>query len=463
MTFKRFLACLILCLLCCIPLVGCGQAKIAAPGKTDAVVGNGSFAVTKGDYLYFTNGFMSLSDITLSNRNNKFVKGALYVTKLVDGELQVDEDGVLNNYEIITTKIAGYENSQLYIFGDYLYFVTPNTDKTITGGLDTGIAVFCRIKLDKSSDLQRVTATKGEDSGYQFEFYHKDSVTYLLIFEDSKLYRVECGKKIGKKTLVAENVASVAMPKRDNYAEQAKLYDKIYFTASLTEDEAKEHSGGNKICAYNIAENKISSPLRIGNATYSVINVVNNFLYFTYTDSEITTAYLYRVELDKIASDATPTQLGYVEYKSYFIFENNLVGCDKILGINDSTVHLITPNVKIPNVILSDNAEVLFIKNSEIFYRTSSNIVKYDVKSQISTNLLNLSDYDILTKDKNDKLKISVDSDGRFLYFNVLLTNKNGTSYYLHRLDMHTHTDYVYKTEFVGVYAEVDIPDEEEE
>ena len=100
---KKIFVCLILCLIT-LGLACCSNAKIDAPVQSDSVVGNGGSAVVKGDYLYFTNGYVSKTSITDSNRGNSYVNSALYVTKLVNGELVVDDNGAIIDYEMIFDK-----------------------------------------------------------------------------------------------------------------------------------------------------------------------------------------------------------------------------------------------------------------------------------------------------------------------------------------------------------------------
>ena len=82
-------------------LTGCGKKKGSdydAPKADARVYGNGGLAVTKGDYLYFLNGYRTYADVTkeekkLSNHEN-VVRGAIYRTKLsATGDLTVDENG----------------------------------------------------------------------------------------------------------------------------------------------------------------------------------------------------------------------------------------------------------------------------------------------------------------------------------------------------------------------------------
>ena len=123
---KKFLTAIFMCLVCCLVfLTGCGSKGFKDNPKTnDVVLDNGGYSVQKGDYIYFTNGFDEYT-----NASSSVTVGALYRAKVGDtnGYAQVDEDGYLQNAELITSRLVGYKYGGFYIFGDYIYYVTPIT------------------------------------------------------------------------------------------------------------------------------------------------------------------------------------------------------------------------------------------------------------------------------------------------------------------------------------------------
>ena len=126
---------------------GCGKTefKMEAPNAADyagAVASNGGFAVEKGNYIYFINGVESN---TADNTYGEVEKGALMrITKaqLAAGEYNkavtvVPSLFVSKNYE------AG-----IFIYGDYVYYATPTTDKNLEGKVENSYIDFKRAKLD---------------------------------------------------------------------------------------------------------------------------------------------------------------------------------------------------------------------------------------------------------------------------------------------------------------------------
>ena len=102
----------------CVFLTGCGDKGLKNNPPTDATVtSNGGMTVRKGDYLYFVNGHVD--ETTLGKKDNKngdVTKGAIYRTKLDNGDVSKDKDGFLNNVIIdnIESTIAKTNNFRYY-------------------------------------------------------------------------------------------------------------------------------------------------------------------------------------------------------------------------------------------------------------------------------------------------------------------------------------------------------------
>ena len=120
------------------------------PDANAVVYGNGGLAVQKGEYLYFVNGYINTADVGETNNYGDIDQSAIYRVKLTggkvvetnveydeDGNLKVDKTQAINDVDIIVPKVAGFEYSDLYIFGDYLYYTTPNNKKDNSGNILT--------------------------------------------------------------------------------------------------------------------------------------------------------------------------------------------------------------------------------------------------------------------------------------------------------------------------------------
>ena len=105
-------------------LCSCGFTPLSAmPALEDKVVGNGGVAVQKGDYVYFVDTVVDATALTKDdNTYNKVSEACIYRTKLVNGELDLDEKGILKSKELVVPKVVGFANTGLYIFDNYQSF-----------------------------------------------------------------------------------------------------------------------------------------------------------------------------------------------------------------------------------------------------------------------------------------------------------------------------------------------------
>ena len=127
--FSRIVICLLLCVFG-FSLAACDartpkEKAFTYPNATDTIVGNGGLAVQKGSYIYFVNGFKNITSDEVT-QNASYMHSSLMLTKLDGGELVLDDAGSINdnNFIIISSKLAGFNCTDLFIAGDYLYFVT---------------------------------------------------------------------------------------------------------------------------------------------------------------------------------------------------------------------------------------------------------------------------------------------------------------------------------------------------
>ena len=149
-------------------LAGCGDSSYKGddlsgyvPGA--AVESNGGFAVKQGDFVYFINGSESY---TAKNSYGDVVKGALMrisVSDLAKGD-----------YDNVKTVVPSLFSTQsikagVYIFGDYVYYATPTTDKNLDGEVENSSLDFKYAKLDGSeapSNYFFRISTSSSDSKY---------------------------------------------------------------------------------------------------------------------------------------------------------------------------------------------------------------------------------------------------------------------------------------------------------
>ncbi|MDE6000748.1 MAG: hypothetical protein K2G96_00265, partial [Clostridia bacterium] len=181
----------------------------------DKAVSNGGFVVEKGDYIYFINGRESN---TADNTFGSVVKGAIMrISK---------SDLAARNYSSVDTVVplvvySGNTNAGIYIYGDYIYYSTPSTEKNSNGEVLNDRLTFNRTKLD-GTDTNKDYFIQHSTNSLEYRYVEVDGVVYLLYVATSEsLYGTSCtnlhslNTQTGVNTVLAYNVSAVTFDSND--------------------------------------------------------------------------------------------------------------------------------------------------------------------------------------------------------------------------------------------------------
>lgn len=229
-------------------LAGCQSYKWGPVGTTDGnadVINNGSLAVQQGKYLYYINGMDATSNISKPEDNyfgKASVKGSIMKSEIA-------EDGSLKNTAVVVPKMfyTGYTSGGIYIFGDWIYYVTPTTKTDNSGVVQVDYLEYYRTKTD-GTETQQITMVEGSSVEYAF------TDDALLYYTSSTLYKVGyTADKVDKDaTVIAENVTDVLFNHASTYKKgQSSIEDYVYYTQSYDSDSLLN---GNKVYATNGGE-----------------------------------------------------------------------------------------------------------------------------------------------------------------------------------------------------------------
>ena len=287
MKFKKILATFCLALTVLV-LTGCSGIHLQEmPNTQDTVYGNGGTSVTKGDYIYYVNSYTSYEGLTKAdNETGKVTVGAIYRTKLENGEIKTDDNGNAQNCELVVSKIAGYEFTNLHIFDDYIYYATPNMEYAKDGSLNTSAVDFCRTKLD-GTDTQIIYTAKNYDSASSYEVYKIGSYIYLVVFEKDKLVKVEIASHIKSAVTLASDVTSVQFPKISTYVysdnvETTGTQGYVYYTRNFTKEQDgaydTENIKGNVLGRAHITDGS-KTERKDGSVKYELKDLTNNYIF----------------------------------------------------------------------------------------------------------------------------------------------------------------------------------------
>jgi hypothetical protein len=215
---KTFFA---LCLVAAV-LIGCSGESYrrepvpGGPAASEAESGNGGLTVKKGDYIYFING---MSSYTESNVFNKVIKGSICRRKIYD-----ETDKV----EIIVPKIAvtGYLAGGFYIYGDKIYYTTPNSERDTKGNVQSGIVDFMMVNLDGTNTkrIAKVDPTLNTDGLLPFKFFKTGDKVFLVYISEDSLFSVDTSAANFKINELFEDVSGFAFSDTGVYFTQQQFY-----------------------------------------------------------------------------------------------------------------------------------------------------------------------------------------------------------------------------------------------
>ncbi len=261
--FKRTLGVLMatLSLGSAIALAGCNGAytgdKLDGYVSEASVVSNGGFAVEKGDFVYFING---VEDYTEPNVYGDVVKGALMRIKKTDLGA--------GNYDKVKTVVpmlfaAQNFDAGIYIYGDYVYYATPTTDKNMDGQVESSWIDFKRAKLD-GTETMKDYYFRLESNSSKYRFVEENGVVYCLYEEDGYLKSYDTKEKVSRVLAQADAYY---------YDTSDATNPNVYYTMSVVADADTDNSttaSYNQLYRVNAAARVESVGEKDGVASYKV-------------------------------------------------------------------------------------------------------------------------------------------------------------------------------------------------
>lgn len=464
--FTKILVCLMLCVFG-FGLVACDnrtekEQSFTYPKAADSVMGNGGIAVRKGKYVYFVNGYKSITSDGLT-KNKKYTVGSLMLMKLnANGELVTDENGIVDDdyYITMSNKLCGYEATDLFIHGEYLYFVTPCLEN------ETGDevwakerVVFNRIKLDKTSEVEEVYSSNVKYDQLEYKYYASGKNLYILAWEKGKAYydgkaenalvRINATKQTNSK--ISSDVSSVIFA--ENLDEIFYVYDdeenydvKRY---NISKNEKTDYISNleNKVTLKFVGDGKLFATQTHENDTTYTDLVVSNFnaseKMFSLFCSNVS-GYTLSITLDGAA---------VVMVKDNVI---NLIKTDIDYGVGGATV-----TAKIEETE-GDKINIIDYTNGSILYYTTGNSSKIKLVSYANSiagetvEPVELSSAEI----SEGSAYFDLNEEENCLYF-YKTAGKTAVQQYLHRIKVNNNLGET--EEMFGVYDADDVPEVEVE
>lgn len=463
---KRFknLTKVLICMILCVFTIGLAACKddnndssnFVFPSSNSETVSNGGLVVQKGEYVYFVNGFLSYSN--MPHKNASYSIGALLIAKLDNnGGIVLNDDKLLHDdyYTAMSNKLCGFEATNLYIFGEYLYFTSPCQLDDTNETWAKGRVDFYRIKLDKSGSVQHLYESEVENSSLEYAYYENAGKTYLLVYEKGEnldnssmnnvLYRVDVtsgSKSSGE--VIAKNVTSVVMP---DYSKDSD-YKNIFYV----EYDSSNSKNPYTVVNYNIVA-KVKSINKPFSSTVSVEHVANDFVFYKTSDND-----LMRVKIQNFATNNGEfvcfadiyTSITYMpNSEGVIVFTEDDKMFEYFLVGNTTPIKLATDdNISSITIIGLSNGCIVYVDDNYTIKKISysNHIAGQSIEIEI---IASISDIDIGYFDI---------AEGYVYFYKTI-----GSNQYLHRIIINNNTSEEIVEEMFGVYNESDIPETEEE
>lgn len=437
---------------------GCGLGKLSGgPDKSDVVTGNGSLAVQKGDYLYFVNGYRDTSAVEDTNHYGNVEQSAIFRVKLDEGrvtekEPELDDDGEeifdetlgLQNIDILVPKVAGFEQAKLFIFGEFLYYATPNHLKNGAGEIMSKYLHIYRVRLDRAGGNDLVYSSDSETASVQWTMHQIDDTVFMTILDGEKLVVVDINGANFRANTVAEEVTTASMPKYTSSTQTIKNIDKsIYFT-----QHDEDNSSQSTLKKYTLLDKKTDTVFDEENVKYEIKNTMGDHLYYT---RAVSIQPGFEAKVCAMSSTGTVSTISNQSVGSdKDIREYTVTSSTQDLGIlytdGTSTYYKKQADSSAIKVLGSNILDkIVTIQGDEVYYVAESSLYKvnYTLANQTGKAVIPTG----VTAKGDIANNFSVNGDK--IYFFVKYTE----NYYMHYVDYGvttSETDFSAYTHFVG-------------
>lgn len=451
----------ILTLVFCMALFLTGCATVSdvkgSDGKniyfTDAQYFGGQ-VVQVGDYLYYGNGYTTSDS---SDFNYGFSSSYANLSRLNVSQDLSYEDSVLQVNRANTSpkgietvasdKLIGYQNQQMYVLGEYIYFTSANTHKT--SGLEndyTKVSLF-RVKFngDDLSELVKNTAFS-QDAGSALTLQKGSDGKYYFIIveptEDSKytIKTLQVGDRIGSLKTIVENVVTYAIA--DNNSDIKSI---VY-----TVDAEKEHSA-NKVMTIDFAtgeERELDGGVAGDEA--KLLGRCGDVVFYSYTSKGVTEIYYKNLANGEYYFAPSTNNPSF--YSAKEISEITKAGEGYIFISNESKSIMYKTLTSEPIMLLSssDYSDILFVEEDYLYVSNSTSIKRISTIDRQLEIIIEVS----------DMVSGQVGYTDEYIYFYSKLgdrelededdDNINSDVYYMYRTDKTPSNDQKDNLQLVG-------------
>lgn len=458
---KKFMLSFALILMSCVCLfAGCGEKglKDNPPAKA-AIYGNGGNGIVKGDYLYYINGFVdNYTEVYTNKKQNNWGKvnfGAIYRTKLNNGEVQKDEKGFLKNTEVVVPRLVGFENGKFCIIGNYIYYSTPRMREDSNGKVRNDYIEFNKVKIDGTNNDTFYVASS-QVSTDNWNVYSYNGKDYLVIVETTEnngnvIKKVDIAAEKAK--VVAKNVTSWALPDENllEVEENNKYFynQYIYYTRAIVESDELSDSG-NVLVKSSLVDGKSSVYTVKQNTTKTIVALDNDMLYYSVEETGANKD-LYATDITlNVFNENNMSRLTTGGYASFYVVPDATL---TVVAVDEDKNVYLCVNGNTDKLLFEDGKEIkiLGFSGQNILYLDSENNIK--LKNYVTgANAVSL-----MTEGKTyliNENKITI-TNGKVYLFAEYTSKAESKNYYLNYISLSN----IEEGTFVGKFMENHLPE----
>lgn len=370
-------------------LTGCATVSNVHNESTKMIY-NGGSAVTVSGYTYFANAYTPYSSST--DFDYKANSNVSYLAR-VNNE-QLTSDGMDFSPKVVDKVkkiVAGYQNQDMFILGDYLYFTTMNTLQYQTLQHDYSLVSLCRVKLN-GDNFSKIYTTEYFSGGSFAPVGDEQNGYYWVCFTGAytadkeysgQIFSIKLGNSLsGASKPIVKNVLSASFA---NVKEDGAV-DRIFYTRS----ENKDDRTINHVCSIDYAgKNEIEYQ---SSNTISFVDKLEDRVFFTTSDTLNASSTFYRDVTTITQNDV------FEDGKKEFAKNNEITkiwlvcaeqGGSEHADLDKGYVYIGSNNLmyktdkSLAQVILTSDefSDVLFVDNDRVYYSNSTSIGRISVRS----------------------------------------------------------------------------------
>jgi len=451
---------------------------------------NGGTTAVYGEYLYFVNGTKAND----GNSGRGTTQGAICRIKYDVATGKVEEGAQV---EIVVSDLVGFEDGSINIFGDFLYYTTPNNQKNHQGTTLFSKTDFKRYDLVNNKDYTIYTTRQNDSKEVvSFAYYVVEEELYLLVYES--VAKVLTSIKVSNNSINYQifDVTSCVFSDNNGKSVDDNVKDAnnfVFYTKAFTIAEDGRDTGAK---VYKTAPNEDSSEWMGNEAAdgwkynlVSILSIKNGKLIYSVESEIITDASKKNVVYAQVirkTGDNSKLLFNESDIISYDAFDEEK-DCLMFNELSDGNISIIAYN--------STSKQIVYIENEQNIRHT---IIGFDedkdmdfvgvsvVKEALEANEGEDPEYDeveyllytitesskttlykaevkrngVVSADQNVKVVIS-DSDGMIAINGLIMpevvgnnvfviANDKDKNAYMHYLDLSKDVDDDNKVTFLG-------------